>query len=171
MVCQDAESAMQAFEVLGRDVVIKPIFGSEGRGMMHISDRELAWRSFRTLECIEAVIYVQEFIRHPGWDLRLFVLQGKVLTAMKRIAKGDWRTNVAQGATAVPYLPSPQESELARRAAQAVGTIAGGVDLLPGPDGTCQVIEVNAVPGWRKLAPTTGIDVAKELIQAIQSIN
>src|ERR1700730_17642199 len=75
-VCQHAEAALDAFNTLGGDVVVKPMFGSEGRGMMRISDPELAWRTFRTLERTACVLYLQQFIRHPGWDLRVFVVGG-----------------------------------------------------------------------------------------------
>jgi RimK family alpha-L-glutamate ligase len=165
--CQDADSALEAFERLGRDVVVKPLFGSEGRGMMRVNDPELAWRTFNTLERTQAVLYLQTFIRHPGWDLRAFVLNGCVLAAMRRTANGDWRTNVAQGATAEPVRLEPAQAELAVRAASAVGAVAAGVDLLPGPDGEWYVLEVNAVPGWRALAPVTGIDIAAELIRHV----
>ncbi len=172
IVCQDADAALAAFESLGRDVVVKPIFGSEGRGMMRVSDPELAWRTFRTIERTQAVLYLQRFIAHPGWDLRAFVLNGKVLAAMRRTAGDDWRTNVAQGAKAEAMQLSSEQEELALRAAAAVETIAAGVDLLPGPNGEWYVIEVNAVPGWKALAPATGVDVAKEMIaQSVRRLN
>lgn len=166
VVCQNADTALEAFETLGGDVVVKPLFGSEGRGMVRVSDPELAWRTFRTIERTQAVLYLQKFIPHPGWDLRIFVSQGRVLTAMKRIARGDWRTNVAQGATAEPFRISNELEGLALRASAAVGTVIAGVDLLPGPNGEWYVLEVNAVPGWRALGPVTGIDVAAEVIRA-----
>ncbi len=166
IVCQHADAAFEAFDRLGGDIVVKPIFGSEGRGMVRVSDKELAWRTFRAIERTQSVLYLQEFIPHPGWDVRAFVSRGRVLTSMRRIAKDDWRTNVAQGATAEPW-PLPRELEsLALRSAEAVGTIVAGVDLLPGADGQWYVIEVNAVPGWKALAPVTGIDVARELVAA-----
>jgi len=164
IVCQDADAAIEAFETLGRDVVVKPIFGSEGRGMMRISDPELAWRAFRTIERSQAVLYVQRFVAHPGWDLRAFVLNGKILAAIRRVAGRDWRTNVAQGATAESATLTPEQESLAIRASNALGAIAAGVDLLPGPDGEWFVIEVNAVPGWRALGPATDVDVARCLI-------
>jgi ribosomal protein S6--L-glutamate ligase len=163
-VCQHADAALDAFASLGGDVVVKPLFGSEGRGMVRITDPETAWRVFRTLERTQAVLYVQQFVRHPGWDLRAFVIGGRVLTAMRRHANGDWRTNVAQGGRAEPVRLSGAEEELALRATAAVGAAVAGVDLLPGPDGERYVIEVNAVPGWRALAPVTGVDVATELV-------
>jgi ribosomal protein S6--L-glutamate ligase len=85
---------------------------------------------------------------------------------MRRISNGDWRTNVAQGATAEPWKLTPELEALALQASEAVGTIVAGVDLLPGPDGEWYVIEVNAVPGWKALAPVTGIDIAKEIVLA-----
>jgi ribosomal protein S6--L-glutamate ligase len=165
-VCQDAEAAIEAFERLGGDVVVKPIFGSEGRGMVRVADPELAWRTFRAIERTQSVLYVQKFIRHPGWDVRAFVSRSRVIASMRRIAKEDWRTNVAQGARAEPWQLSPELEALALRAAGAVGTVVAGVDLLPGPDGEWYVIEVNAVPGWKALAPATGIDIAKEIVVA-----
>jgi RimK family alpha-L-glutamate ligase len=168
-VCQDAETAFSAFQNLGGDVVVKPLFGSEGRGMVRVDSPDLAWRVFRTLERLQAVLYVQQFIAHPGWDLRVFVLGGKVLAAMRRHAKDGWRTNVAQGGRAEAVSVTAEESRLALAAAQAVGAPVAGVDLLPRPDGGYHVLEVNAVPGWRALAPATGVDVALEIIRYLGS--
>jgi ribosomal protein S6--L-glutamate ligase len=165
IVCQHADAAVEAFAALGGDVVVKPLFGSEGRGMMRINDPDLAWRTFHTLERLQCVIYLQRFVAHPGWDLRGFVLGGRVLAAMRRYARNGWRTNVAQGGKAEPVGLSSEQEELALRAAEVVGAPAAGVDLLPGPDGELYVIEVNAVPGWRALAPVAGVDVAAEQLR------
>jgi ribosomal protein S6--L-glutamate ligase len=167
IVCQRADAAMEAFTQLGGDIVVKPLFGSEGRGMVRISDPELAWRTFRTVERTQSVLYLQRFVRHPGWDVRALVLAGKVLAAMRRHSSDDWRTNVAQGGSAEPMrLPANLEG-LAIQAAAAVGAIAAGVDLLPGAEGEWYVLEVNAVPGWRALAPVSGIDVAAALVSCL----
>jgi ribosomal protein S6--L-glutamate ligase len=74
VVCQTADDAMQAFAQLGGDVVLKPLFGSEGRGITRLQDEALALRAFRMLEQLGAVLYLQEFIDHPGYDLRLLVI-------------------------------------------------------------------------------------------------
>jgi ribosomal protein S6--L-glutamate ligase len=165
IVCQHADVALEAFATLGGDVIVKPLFGSEGRGMVRISDPELAWRTFRTLERVQSVLYLQRFIAHSGWDLRIFVLGGRILTAMRRYAGDDWRTNIAQGGRGERVHLTAAEEELALRAAVAVGAPVAGVDLLPGPAGGWYVLEVNAVPGWRALAPVTEIDVASALIR------
>jgi RimK family alpha-L-glutamate ligase len=167
IVCQDADSATAAFERLGGDVVVKPLFGSEGKGMLRVDSLDLAWRTFRTLERTGAVLYVQRFVRHPGWDLRVFVMDGAVLTAMRRHSADGWRTNVAQGGRAEAVSTTAEEQRLAVAAASAVGTRLAGVDLLPRPEGGYFVLEVNAVPGWRALAPTTGIDVAAAIVRRI----
>jgi ribosomal protein S6--L-glutamate ligase len=165
VVCQHADAALEAFTALGGDVVVKPLFGSEGRGMVRVSDPDLAWRTFRTLERTQSVLYLQQFIAHPGWDLRVFILGKRVIAAMRRYANGGWRTNVAQGGKGVMVQLTAEEERLALAAARAVGASVAGVDLLPGPSGEWYIIEVNAVPGWRALAPVTGVDVAAELIR------
>jgi ribosomal protein S6--L-glutamate ligase len=169
VTCQHADAALEVFETLGGDVVVKPLFGSEGRGIVRVSDPEMAWRTFRSLERTQCVLYLQKFIRHPGWDLRVFVLGGRVLAAMRRRSRGDWRTNVAQGGSGEGVRLGPEEEHLALRAAQALGAVAAGVDLLPGPDGGWYVLEVNAVPGWRALAPVTGVDTALEMVRYLST--
>src|SRR5439155_27189889 len=89
----------------------------------------------------------------------------RVLTAMRRHANGDWRTNVAQGGSGEVVRLGADEERLALRAANALGAAAAGVDLLPGPAGEWYVLEVNAVPGWRALAPVTGVDVARAVVK------
>jgi ribosomal protein S6--L-glutamate ligase len=165
IVCQHADAALEAFATLGGDVVVKPLFGSEGRGMVRLSDPDLAWRTFRTLERTQSILYLQRFIRHPGWDLRVFVLDGRPLAAMRRWSNGGWRTNIAQGGRAEVMRLGAEEEQLAVRAAAALGAPVAGVDLLPGPGGDWYVLEVNAVPGWRSLAPVTGVDVAVQLLR------
>jgi len=83
---------------------------------------------------------------------------------MRRYNHGDWRTNVAQGGRGEVVRLSAEEERLALRAAAALGAAMAGVDLLPGSQGEWYVLEANAVPGWRALAPVTGVDVAAAVI-------
>ena len=161
-----ADDAFAAFDRLGGDVVIAGL-RAEGRGMQRVSDRELAWRTFRVLEQTGQLIYQQKFINHPGHDLRVFVMGGRIRAAMRRSSANDWRTNVAQGGTTERAELLPREAELAVRAAEAVGCPIAGVDLLTGPRGELFVIEVNAVPGWKALATTCGIDIAAEIVSIV----
>jgi tetrahydromethanopterin:alpha-L-glutamate ligase len=165
---QSAAAALEAFEELGGDVVIKPLFGSEGRGLVRVGHREIAWRTCHALERIGAVLYLQRVIRHPGHDLRAFVLNGRVLGSMRRhAAPGDWRTNVSLGGRAERCRLSAEEERLAIAAAHAVGAHVAGVDLIADLD-RCRpvILEVNAVPGWRALSRVTGIDVAAAVLEA-----
>lgn len=168
IVCEDSESAMLAFEQLGGDVVVKPLFGSEGRGIVRISDPDLAFRTFRTLERIDAVLYLQQYIEHEGFDVRILMLDGHPLAAMRRRSPGDFRTNIARAAVGEPHEPTEQEVDYATRAVASVGTRIAGVDLLWDRRGECHVIEVNAVPGWRALTRVTGIDVADRFLASME---
>jgi ribosomal protein S6--L-glutamate ligase len=163
---ESADEALAAFEILGGDVVVKPLFGSEGRGLVRVSDVELARRTFHTLERLGAVLYVQRAVRHPGHDLRVFVLGDRIVGAIRRHASEDeWRTNIAVGGRAETCQLDSDAESLAIRAARAVGTEMAGIDLLPDLDrGRLVVIEVNAVPGWRALAEATGVDVAAQVL-------
>jgi ribosomal protein S6--L-glutamate ligase len=161
--CQSVDDAMTAFEALGGDVVLKPLFGAEGRGITRLNDEALAWRAFKMLTQMGAVIYLQPFIDHEGFDYRLFVLGDEVL-GMQRSNQVDWRTNVSRGAVTEPLEVSADLADMAYRAADAIGAPLAGVDILPGRDGEHYVLEVNAVPGWRALARTLQINVAKRML-------
>jgi RimK family alpha-L-glutamate ligase len=164
--CQTADEAMTAFETLGGDVVLKPLFGSEGRGITRLNDEALALRAFKMLAQLGAVLYLQEFIDHEGCDLRLLIIGDHVL-AMRRRNKLDWRTNISRGATGETFTPDQGLIEMAKQAALAVGAPLAGVDILPGKDGRLYVIEVNAVPGWKGLAKAASLDVARLVIDFV----
>ncbi|MDQ3427156.1 MAG: RimK family alpha-L-glutamate ligase, partial [Gemmatimonadota bacterium] len=163
IVCESPEEALAAFRALG-DVIVKPLFGSMGLGMVRVSDEEMAYRVFRTIEQIRGVYYLQRTIDHEGRDLRALVVGGRVLGAIERRAQG-WRTNLARGGTARGVRLSEEWSALAVRAAAAVGADYAGVDLLPAKDGKVFVLEVNGIPGWQGLQEATGLDVAGALVE------
>ena len=170
IVCETSEIAMDAFELLGRDVVVKPLFGAEGRGIMRVDHPEMALRTFRTLERLNTAIYVQRFNRGPMEDIRILVLDGQVVGSMKRRpAAGDFRANVAQAGQAEQYSPNAQEIELAIASAEITGCVFCGIDLMYNEQNTAVVIEVNAVPGWRALEKTCRINIADHLIQWLES--
>ena len=100
ILCESTTDAITAFDSLGQDVVIKPLFGSEGRGIVRIFDPEILWRTTRTLEQMQSVIYLQKWIPNDGTDYRILVLDGKSLGAIRRHSTTDFRTNIAQSAIA-----------------------------------------------------------------------
>ncbi len=164
VVCERAADAMPAVLRLG-DVVIKPLFGSMGHGIVRVSDPDLAFRVITTLESLRAVFYVQRAVDHGGRDVRAFVIGGRVVGAIERRARADqWRTNVTLGGAAVPFELPPAWERLALRAAEIVNAEYAGVDLLPARDGEVFVLEVNGIPGWQGLSQATGADVAGAIV-------
>jgi RimK family alpha-L-glutamate ligase len=167
VVAEDVDAAMAAFAAM-RDVIVKPLFGSNGRGMVRVSDEEIAYRVFKALELERAVYYVQEALPHPGRDVRALVVGDAVVAAAWRSAPG-WRTNVARGGQASKADLLPEWKELSLRAARAVGAEYAGVDLLPASDGRVYVLEVNGIPGWRGLQATTDVDLAGAIVAHLEA--
>ena len=167
VVCEGAADALAAMRAM-RDAIVKPLFGSLGHGMVRVSDPEMALRVVRTLEQMRAVFYVQRAVNHGGRDIRAFVVGGRVLGAIERLAPaGEWRSNVSRGGSVRPFqLPAAWE-ELAVRAAAVVGADYAGVDLIPSMDGDVFVLEVNGIPGWRGLRRATGLDVAGAIVDHV----
>ncbi len=138
VVTENYSEAMAAFVELGEDVVVKPLFGSLGRGMVRVTDPDIAHRVFRALDLGRYVYYLQQFVPHDNQDLRVFVLGGRVVGAMLR--RGDsWKTNIALGAR-------PGRDPPARRG----GTSPGGG---PGPGGGLCWGGSPPVPGGGALCP------------------
>ena len=164
VVCERLEDALTAVRILG-DVIVKPLFGSMGHGLVRLSDPDTAFRVLRAFEQVRGVFYIQRVVPNPGRDLRIFVVGGRVLAAIERQARDDdWRANVTRGATAVPCTVPTGWADLAVRAAAAVGADYAGVDLLPSDAGKPYVIEVNGIPGWQGLQQATGCDVAGAIV-------
>jgi RimK family alpha-L-glutamate ligase len=169
VVCEQTDEVLPAIRRLG-EVVIKPIFGSLGHGMVRVSDPEVARRIVRSLEQTRTVFYVQRAIDHGGRDIRVFVVGGAVLGAIERRAPdGEWRTNVAIGGTATACELPAEWAALAVRAAATVGADYAGVDLLRSRDGQVYVLEVNGIPGWEGLQRATGLDVAGAIVDHLDT--
>jgi RimK family alpha-L-glutamate ligase len=164
VVCERIDDAMAAVREMG-DVIVKPLFGSMGHGMVRVSDPETAFRVFRALELARAVFYVQRVIDHVGCDVRAFVVGDRVVAAIERRARdGGWRTNISLGGEARSIDLPPAWSALALTAARAVGADYAGVDLLPATDGTVHVLEVNGIPGWSGAQKVTSVDIAGAIV-------
>jgi RimK family alpha-L-glutamate ligase len=164
IVCESADDAMAAVREMG-DVIIKPLFGSMGHGMVRVSDPDVAFRVVRSLAQIHGVFYLQRAVDHDGRDVRAFVVGGRVLGAIERfVPDGDWRTNVSRGGSARAFELPVAWQQLAVRAASAVGADYAGVDLLPSRAGELFVLEVNGIPGWQGLQQATGLDVAAAIV-------
>jgi RimK family alpha-L-glutamate ligase len=164
------ETAMDAFDRLGGDVVVKPLFGAMGQGIVRIEDRDLAHRVFRALALENAVYYLQRTVAPPGRrDLRVLVIDGVITGAMERVTDA-WRANVARGARPRATALDTQEGELALRAAAALEVDVAGVDLLVGGDGDKTVLEVNGIPGWQALQSVVDEDLTARVVAGCEAV-
>jgi tetrahydromethanopterin:alpha-L-glutamate ligase len=149
----------------GHDVVVKPLFGAQGIGLLRLA----AGNDIPDGARFNGVWYLQRFVESGaggrGWhDWRVFVIGGAAVAAMVRHGV-TWVNNVAQGGRCET---APLEQDLIRpavRACAAVGADYAGVDLIRDPGGRVQVLEVNGVPAWRGLQSVTRIDIAERLVE------
>jgi RimK family alpha-L-glutamate ligase len=162
LVAEDFETALAACKEMG-DVVIKPLFGSEGKGLVRASDEETAYRVLRAWELNRYIFYIQQYIPHFHQDIRAFVVGDKVIAAMLRKSAG-WKTNYSKGAELSPMQLNSEMEGLAIGAARLLGLDYAGVDLMPAENGKTYVIEINSIPGWRGLQTTTSLNVAECII-------
>jgi RimK family alpha-L-glutamate ligase len=171
IVCERYDDAMQAFDELGGDVVVKPLFGAMGNGIVRVEDRDVAHRVFRALELERTVYYVQRTVapRGGGRNLRVLVVAGEVAGAMERVTD-SWRANVARGARPRAAALSEDELALALAAAAAVEADVAGVDLLIGADGEAFVLEVNGIPGWQALQSVCERDLTQVVVRACEAL-
>ena len=156
----------------GRQVVIKPVARGEGVGVRLLQPmdpetmlRYLLWYSS---EYGNRVFYLQEFVENLGYDIRLFVINGRVVGRMKRTALDDFRYNLAQSGVSESFKGTECDL-LAIESAKALGAAVAGVDVMPTKGGAV-VMEVNIHPGFRGLVTTTGINIPRLLVNYFESL-
>ncbi len=170
IVCERYDGAMRAFDRLGGDVVVKPLFGAMGNGIVRVEDRDVAHRLFRALELERTVYYVQRTIAPVGRrDLRVLVVAGEVAGAMER-ATDSWRANIARGARPRAVTLGEDERRVALAAAVALEADVAGVDLLVTPDGEAVVLEVNGIPGWQALQSVVERNLTQLVVGACEAL-
>jgi len=169
IVTERFDDALAAFHELGGDVVVKPLFGAEGRGMVRVTDSDSAFRVFKALELGNYIYYLQQYVPHNCEDIRVFVIGGEVAAAMLRRGK-DWKTNIANGATATPLVLDATLREMSIEAARLLDAFYVGVDILPLERGGYALIEVNGIPGWLGLQSATRRNLAELLIDRILKV-
>ena len=149
-------------------LVLKPLFGAQGKGLRLIRRPE----DLPGPEDIAGVYYLQRFQSNGTQDFtdyRLFVLRGRVVAAMMRRAP-TWITNVKQGGQPVAVAPDPKMERLAVAAAEAVGAAIAGVDVLVGADGAPTVLEVNSMPAWNGLQKVSKRNIAEEIASELMGM-
>ncbi len=152
----------------GHSLVLKPLFGSQGRGLARVGAVDGALVPLPDLADYGGVAYLQRFVpqaARPGFDWRVMVVGGRAFCAMQRVG-ADWIHNVARGARCRPAELTPALAALAEAASAALGMDYAGVDLVPdatAPTGAV-VIEVNGVAAWRALQKVTELDIAQAIV-------
>jgi len=153
----------------GAPVVIKPLEGTQGIGVVLGETQKAAESIIEAFMGLNANILVQEFIKEAGGaDIRCLVVGGKVIAAMKRqAAEGEFRSNLHRGGTAEIVRLSAAERKTAVDAAKAMGLNMCGVDILRSNHGPV-VMEVNSSPGLEGIETATGKDVASMVFQFLE---
>ncbi len=156
-------------EVGGAPLVIKLLEGTQGIGVVLAETHKAAESVIQAFMGLNANIMVQEFIKEAGGsDIRCFVIDGKVVAAMKRQGiEGEFRSNLHQGGSATLAKLTPEERSTAIRAAKIMGLNVCGVDILRSNHGPV-VMEVNSSPGLEGIEGASGKDVADLVIQCIE---
>ena len=165
-VCNSPEFAFKRVQrelEAGHELVCKPLFGSQGKGLKRINDAA----QLDGLDDVNGVYYLQRFIKTADdyyIDWRVFVIGKRVVAAMQR-KSSHWVTNVAQGAECFSALPGEILSSLALQAVETLDLDYAGVDIIQGWDGQYYVIEVNSIPAWHGLQSVYSGNVSDLLAQ------
>ena len=164
VVSSDLDVALKATKEL-ENVVAKPIFGSQGKGIVKLESTQLDMKQkLATILKERGMLYLQQFVPNPGRDIRVFVVGEEALGAIYRISRtGSFISNLSQGGTPLMCELTEEMRALAVNAVKAVGADFAGVDLIEGDEGLF-VLEVNATPSGKGIKVTCGIDVTERII-------
>ena len=156
------EAALETIEQVGYPVVLKPVVGSWGRLLSKVNDREAAEAILEHKETLgsvqHSIIYIQEFIKKPGRDIRSFVIGDQTVCAIYRNS-GHWITNTARGGKAEICPVTPEIHQISLAAAKAVGGGVVAIDIMEDTERGYLVNEVNHTMEFQSTVPLTGIDI------------
>jgi len=153
----------------GSPLIVKLLEGTQGKGVVLAETKKAAESVINAFKSLNANILVQEFIKEAnGKDLRLFVIDGKVVAAIQREAlPGEFRANIHLGGTASVIKATSEEKRIAIKAAKAMNLKVAGVDIIRSTKGPL-LLEVNSSPGLEGIEGATNKDIAGEMIKAIE---
>jgi ribosomal protein S6--L-glutamate ligase len=156
-------------DVGGTPLVIKLLEGTQGLGVVLAENDNAAESVLEAFNGLQARVIAQEFIKEAGGaDIRVFIVDGVVVGAMKRQAKkGEFRSNLHRGGTAELIKLSIDEENAALKAARIMGLGIAGVDILQSARGPL-ILEVNSSPGLEGIEGATGVDIAGKIIHYIE---
>ncbi len=160
------ESVLKKFKY---PVIIKLLKSTQGMGVVKANDKGQALNILEAFQRLDEQVIIQEFIHEAkGSDIRVLVVNDTVVGAMKRQAKkGEFRSNLHQGASAKIIKLSPQEEMLALKAASLLKLDVAGIDILRSARGPL-ILEVNASPGLEGIEQTTKVSISEKIIEMIE---
>jgi ribosomal protein S6--L-glutamate ligase len=155
----------------GPPVIIKPVRGTQGVGVMLMESLESIRAISETMWGLGQNFVMQKFVKEAaGRDIRAFVVGKRVVAAMRRVSKkGEFRANIHRGGRGEKVALSKDFQALAVQAAQKMGLYVAGVDLLETNDGP-MLLEVNSSPGLEGIERYTGVNVAAEIIKEAEHL-
>ncbi|MCD4739622.1 RimK family alpha-L-glutamate ligase [archaeon] len=149
-------------------VVVKLLGGMGGKGVMLISQPNDFAPIIDAMARLDQIVDVEEFIKNPKEDHRLFVVGEEVPAAMKRkcMKEGEFRANITIGGKPEKYKPTEEEIDIALKAANAIGMEVCGVDIIPGDNGP-MLIEINDGPSFKGISTVAGINLYDHVMKFI----
>jgi len=153
----------------GAPCVIKLLEGTQGIGVILAENHKAAKSVIEAFLKLDAAMLVQEFIKEAGGaDIRVFVVDGQIVGAMKRQAKeGEFRSNLHRGGTATLVNLTAEERATALKAVKKLGLGIAGVDMLQSERGPL-IMEVNSSPGLEGIEKATGVDIAGKIVEYVE---
>jgi ribosomal protein S6--L-glutamate ligase len=150
-------------------VVVKLLEGTQGLGVVLAETNKAAKSVVEAFDSLKTRVILQEYIKEAGGaDIRVFIVNGQIVGAMKRQGKeGEFRSNLHRGGKATVINLTRAEKATALKAAKAMGLAIAGVDMLQSDRGP-MVLEVNSSPGLEGIEKSTGVDVAAKIIEYVE---
>lgn len=153
----------------GPPCIIKLLEGTQGIGVVLAENQKAAISVIEAFMKLKANMLVQEFVKEAGGaDIRVFIVDGQIIGAMKRQAKdGEFRSNLHRGGSSSYIELTADERATSIKAVKKLGLGIAGVDLLQSSRGPL-VMEVNSSPGLEGIEGSTGIDIAGKIIKYVE---
>ena len=164
-----ADAAKENLEKVGFPLVLKPVIGSWGRGVIQLKDNDTAEAMFELRELTngphDRIFYLQELVKRPPRDIRVITVGDQVIAAMYRKSSGGFKTNIALGAEPELCDITKEIEDVCVKASQAVGGGILGVDLMEDEKNGLVVHEVNNTVEFKGLAKVAKKNIPKEMVE------
>ncbi len=164
-----SESASENIEKVGYPLVIKPVIGSWGRGVMALKDKDTTDAVFEIRDITDSphdrIYYLQELVKRPPRDIRVITIGDRPVAAMYRKSSGGFKTNIALGADPEICEITKEMEDMAEKASKAMGGGILGIDMMEDEENGLVVHEVNNTVEFKGLARVAQRNIPKEMVE------